>query len=124
MGSVAKSYIWKGFLIYEEMRKNLTIHDEAIGQWLCNWSLLNFLIYEENLIFFFISVSLWLAAQGSFIVPYKTSMGYRFVPISRTVRRTHRRPVLTIKQLASLTTIFVSLLLACSLSASLSPLTP
>jgi hypothetical protein len=35
----------------------------------------------------------------------------RFVPISRTVRRTHRRPVLTISQLASLTTIFVSLLL-------------
>jgi hypothetical protein len=25
MGSVAKSYMRKGFLIYEEMRKNLTI---------------------------------------------------------------------------------------------------
>jgi hypothetical protein len=42
----------------------------------------------------------------------------RFVPIRRTVRRTHRRPVLTISQLTSLTTIFVSLLL---LSHSLPP---
>ncbi len=28
-GAVAKSYIRKGFLIYEEMRKNLTIYEEA-----------------------------------------------------------------------------------------------
>ncbi len=51
-GAVAKSYMWKGFLIYEEMRKYfpyarrpLAIYD----------SVLNFLIYEENLIFFFVS---------------------------------------------------------------------
>ncbi len=31
MGSVAKSYMRKGFLIYEEMRKYLTIYDEAIS---------------------------------------------------------------------------------------------
>jgi hypothetical protein len=36
MGSVAKSYMYKlyimkGFLIYEEMRKYLTIHEEAVS---------------------------------------------------------------------------------------------
>ncbi len=31
MGSVAKSYNRKGFLIYEEMRKYLTIYEEAIS---------------------------------------------------------------------------------------------
>ncbi len=40
MGSVAKSYMRRSFLIYEEMH---------------NCSILNFLIYEENLIFFYIS---------------------------------------------------------------------
>ncbi len=57
MESVAKSYMRKGFLIHEERRKYLTIYEEDISQiWLCNRSLLNFLIYEENQIFFFISV--------------------------------------------------------------------
>jgi hypothetical protein len=56
-GAVAKSYMRKGFLIYEEMRKYFTIYEKAISHiWLCNCSILNFLIYEENLIFFFISV--------------------------------------------------------------------
>jgi hypothetical protein len=31
MGSVAKSYMRKGFLIYEKMRKYLTIHEEAVS---------------------------------------------------------------------------------------------
>jgi hypothetical protein len=43
---VAKSYLRKGFLIYEEMRKY------------CKCSIFNFLIYEENLIFFFISAGM------------------------------------------------------------------
>jgi hypothetical protein len=30
MGSVAKSYMKKGFQIYEEMRKYLTIYEEAV----------------------------------------------------------------------------------------------
>ncbi len=48
----------KGFLIYEEMRKYFLIYEEAISHiWLCNCSTLNFLKYEENLIFFFISAS-------------------------------------------------------------------
>ncbi len=58
MGSVPKSYMWKGFLTYEEMRKYFTINEEAVSHIrLCNRSLLNFLIYEENMIFFFISVA-------------------------------------------------------------------
>jgi hypothetical protein len=48
----------KGFLIYEEMRKYFPIYEEASSHiWLCNCSIVNFLIYEENLIFFFISVA-------------------------------------------------------------------
>ncbi len=40
------------------MRNYFPIYEEAVSQiWLCNCSILNFLIYEENVIFFFISVS-------------------------------------------------------------------
>ncbi len=60
MGAVAKSYMRKGFLIYEEIRKHWTIYEEAVSHiWLCNRSLLNFLIYEEHFISFFISVPAW-----------------------------------------------------------------
>jgi hypothetical protein len=31
MGAVAKSYMRKGFLIYEEMRKYLAIHEKAVS---------------------------------------------------------------------------------------------
>ncbi len=31
MGAVAKSYMKNGFLIYEEMRKYLTIYEEAVS---------------------------------------------------------------------------------------------
>jgi hypothetical protein len=31
MGAVAKSYMRKGFLIYEEMRKYLVIYEEAVS---------------------------------------------------------------------------------------------
>ncbi len=49
----------KGFLIYEETRKYFPKYEEAVSHlWLCNCSSLNFLIYEENLIFFFISVGI------------------------------------------------------------------
>ncbi len=57
MGAIAKSYMRKGFLINEEMRKYLVIYEEAVSHiWLCNRSLLDCLIYEENFVFFFISV--------------------------------------------------------------------
>ncbi len=56
-GAVAKSYIRKGFLIYEEMRKYFPMYEEAASHiWLCNCSILNFLINEENFFFFFISL--------------------------------------------------------------------
>jgi hypothetical protein len=60
MRAFAKSYMYcmrKGFLICEEMRKYLVIiYEEAVShKWLCNRSLLDFLMYEENLVFFFIS---------------------------------------------------------------------
>ncbi len=56
-GAVTKSYmrLRKGFLIYEKMCKYLTIYEEAVSHiWLCNCSILNFLMYEEeeNVIFF------------------------------------------------------------------------
>ncbi len=56
-GAVAKSYMRKGFLICEEMRKYLVIYEGAFSQiWLCNCFLLNFLMYIwENFILFFIS---------------------------------------------------------------------
>ncbi len=56
-GAFAKSYIRKGFLMYEERRKYLVIFAEAFTHiWLCNCSLLNFLTYEETFLLFFISV--------------------------------------------------------------------
>ncbi len=58
--AVAKSYMRKGFLIYEEMRNYFPIYEEAVSHiWLCNCSILNFLIYEENMMFFLISVG-WI----------------------------------------------------------------
>ncbi len=37
--------------------KQITVYEEAVGHiYLCNCSILNFLIYEENLIFIYISV--------------------------------------------------------------------
>jgi hypothetical protein len=59
-GAVAKSHMRKGFLIYEEMRKYFTVYEETVSHiWLCNCSILSFLEYKENLIFFFINVSSW-----------------------------------------------------------------
>ncbi len=69
-GAVAKSYIRRGFLIYEKMRKYFPIHEEAVSHiWLCNCSIINFLIYEENLIFIFITVP--LAILRVFLVLYR-----------------------------------------------------
>ncbi len=47
----------KGLLIYEEMRKYLVIYEEAVSHmWLCYRSLQDILIYDDNFVFFFISV--------------------------------------------------------------------
>ncbi len=43
----------EGFLVDEEMRKYLVIYEEAVSHiWLCNRSLLDFLINEEFLLIF------------------------------------------------------------------------
>jgi hypothetical protein len=52
-GAVAKSYKRKGFLIYEEMHKYLTIYEEAVSH-----------ICKENLIFYF-----FISAQVKISVP-------------------------------------------------------
>ncbi len=53
----------KGFLIYEKMRKYFPRYEEAVSHiWLWNCSILNFLINEENFIFFFISVLIFVCA--------------------------------------------------------------
>ncbi len=60
MGSGAKSNMRKGFLIYEETSKCFTIYEEAVSHipycMTLNPIPLNFLIYQENFTFFFISV--------------------------------------------------------------------
>jgi hypothetical protein len=49
MGAVVKSYMRKSFLKYEERRKYLAKYEEAVSHiWLCNGSLLDFLIFEES----------------------------------------------------------------------------
>jgi hypothetical protein len=48
MGSVAKSDMRKGFLIYEEMRKYLVIYAETRSHILPLQPIPNFFIYEEN----------------------------------------------------------------------------
>ncbi len=53
-GAVAKSYMRKGFLTFEQMRKYVFIYDKVvIHLWLCNCSILNFLINEEKFFFLF-----------------------------------------------------------------------
>jgi hypothetical protein len=55
----AKSYMRKGFLKYEEMRKYLVLYEEAVSHIrFCTRSRLNFLMYKKNMIFFFISAAM------------------------------------------------------------------
>ncbi len=80
-----KSYIRKGFLIYEEMRKYLTIYEKAVSHiWLWNCSTLNFLLYEEDLIFLLVYLT-WLLHPVPFIfhclinsIP-SASFGFRYI---------------------------------------------
>ena len=56
-GAVAKSYMTNGLLIYGELFAHFLIYFETLPNiCLCNCSIMNFIIYEENFIFFFISV--------------------------------------------------------------------
>ncbi len=58
-GAVAKSYMRKGFLIYEKMREYFPMYEEAISHiWLCNCSIPNFLIlYMRKIWFYFFQFS-------------------------------------------------------------------
>jgi hypothetical protein len=59
MGSVAKPYKKKGFLIYEEMRKYLIKYEEAvshIGLLQLILSEIPYIMHEENFILFLFSV--------------------------------------------------------------------
>ncbi len=63
-GAVAKSYMRKDFLIFEEMRKYFPIYEEAVSHiWLCNCSTLNFPINEEKLIFFLSVCMMYIKLQ-------------------------------------------------------------
>ncbi len=73
MGAVAKSYMRKGFLIYEEMlklfviqymRRPVVIYDFATR------FVVDFLIYEENFVFFFIIAASFLLASSNVPVVY------------------------------------------------------
>jgi hypothetical protein len=50
--AVSKSYMRKGFLRYEEMRKFLVIYEEVVS-----YMTLQQKLYDENLFFFFISAA-------------------------------------------------------------------
>jgi hypothetical protein len=58
MGVVAKSYMRKGFLICEEMRKYFVMYEEAVSRIrVCNLSLLDFIsLYMRKILFSFLSV--------------------------------------------------------------------
>jgi hypothetical protein len=57
-GAVSKSYMRKGFLIYEEMLKYFPIYEEAVSHICMTLQLFHSEFpYDENLIFFFISVT-------------------------------------------------------------------
>ncbi len=100
LGAVAKSYMRKGFLIYEEMRKYLVKYEEAVSHiWLYNCSLRNFVIYEENFLFFFITVETSFlrkktvsleCSQGPCLLPPEQNQPDLQSPPSRGFSRTSR----------------------------------
>ncbi len=58
--------------LYEEMLKYLIIYEEAVNHiWLCNWAILNFLTYEESLIF------LYQCSQAT--CPFALQLGVLFI---------------------------------------------
>ncbi len=61
-GAVAKSYMTNGLLIYGEIFPHFLIRKPfLIYVWLCNCSTLNFLKYEEDLIFFFYQCNVYFS---------------------------------------------------------------
>ncbi len=91
-GSVAKSYITNGLLIYGEIFPHFLIYWETLPHiWLCNCSTLNFLIYGDlgnKLIFFFISVLVDVPiCQGLPLLSLWPSFSPYYPPISSLCRK-------------------------------------
>ncbi len=85
-GAVAKSYIRKGFLIYEEMRKYFPISEEAVSHiWLCNCSIMNFLWGKLDFLFYQcrFAAGLGLGHEGRYLA------GWWCVGRNRKRSRTH-----------------------------------
>jgi hypothetical protein len=84
-GAVAKSYMTNGLLIYGEIFAHFLIYEEALPHiWLSTCSTLNFLIYEENLIFFLISVRIlvWKARRFAYLFwPFSAQFQTFLIPI-------------------------------------------
>jgi hypothetical protein len=81
-GAVAKSYMRKGFLIYEEMCKYFPIYEEVVSHiWLWNCSIMNFLIYEENLIFFFIVIKFQHRSEAKASPPLASHPGRTYASL-------------------------------------------
>jgi hypothetical protein len=77
--------MWKGFLIYDEMRKYLVIYGDSmlvIYDFAQN-PLLNSLIYEENFVFF---LSVWTVVEGTHFNTFKLVRRFK-----RVMRKTAAR---------------------------------
>ncbi len=89
-GAVAKSYMRKGFLIYEEMRKYFPIYEEAVSHiWVCTAPFWIFL-YMRNIWFSFLSVYFmcdWgdvALVQARITIGTKSSQGKKSVMFSKS----------------------------------------
>ncbi len=82
--SVAKSFMRKSFpsIQYEEMRKYLTIYEEAVSHmWLCNRSLLN-LLYMRKIQFSFLSVwHSFFNRMSERPVPHSSRKTHKLAPV-------------------------------------------
>jgi hypothetical protein len=75
-GAVAKSYITNDLLIYGEYFRISSYFRKPFPHlWLCNCSTLNFHVFEETLIFFFISAS--FVIRSVLISEKSQEYGYR-----------------------------------------------
>ncbi len=89
-GAVAKSYMRKGFLIYEEMRKYIPIYEEAVSHiWLATAPFWIFL-YMRKILFLFYQRSVWTRH-----VHFCMTRHHR-------TRATRRRPEWTSEELVSI----------------------
>jgi hypothetical protein len=99
-GSVTKSFMRKGFLIYEEMRKCFPIYEEAlvIYDFAPDTSLFPNTVYEENLISFF-SVNDRVLVHYTQCITISTEQieetDWRDCPSNRTIKNLHKLHTIT-----------------------------